>query len=111
MTEKQQQVIDRLRRDILLHDGLGSEHVEHHEYKRFEVKESETTPLVFVLSEVGRKGDEGTLAAITARTTRHICIYKGGGVRLLNAKARRGNRNLKNGLRGYWKAVHAVAGY
>ena len=111
MTKQQQRIIDRLKHDILLHDGLGVEHVEHHEYKRFEVRESETSSLVFVLTEVGRKGDEGTLAAITCRTTRHICIYKRGGTRLLNAKAKRGNRNLKNGLCGYWKAVHAVAGY
>ncbi len=86
MEKRQQETIEYLRREILLHDGLGKAHVAGYEYKEFEVRESESG-LVFVSTVVGRKGDEGTLATLV-RTRRHIAIGPKGGMQLLNGTRR-----------------------
>jgi len=104
MTTTQEKRIEELRQAILLSDGLGEAHVDGHEYKRFEVTDHECG-LVFVLAEVGRKDDEGTMASIYARTRRHICIGRRGGLKLLNA--RKGERGGRREPCGFWKVVHS----
>lgn len=90
MTPQQEKVLERLKRDILLHDGLGEKHVDNYEYKRWEVKEDIFTTfrgkkifLVFLSSEVGGKRDEGTLASVFCRTRRFLHIGMNGGVKSL----------------------------
>lgn len=87
MTAAQQRRVEWLRDEIIRHDGNG----ERYEYKLFDVEER--APLVFVLSEVGLKGDENTMASVFCRTRRHVAIGRCGGMRLLNAvkKNVRGN--------------------
>lgn len=68
-----------------------------YEVKRFDITEPENKGgAMFVLVETGMVGDEGTLAAIFARETRHIMVTKGGGTRLLNAADKRHSRGLWN---------------
>lgn len=52
-----------------------------YEFKRIEVTKPEDHRHVFLLTEVGLKGDEGTLASVFARTTRHYMIGPRGGLR------------------------------
>lgn len=88
MNAKQAEVISSFQHDILEHDGHSTSHIDgkpsQYEYKRFEVDECEGRNTVYLYTEVGRIGDEGTMAEALARTTRHIAIGKQGGVRLLN---------------------------
>jgi len=100
MTAKQRRVVEKLRYDILHHDGLGAQFVENHEYKRFDVEVKHGQ--VYLLTEVGRKNDEGTAAAILCRTRRHIAIGPRGALKLLNPK-REGHKPL----RGWFEVVHA----
>lgn len=88
MTKQQQQAVEWLRREILLNDGLGKNHVDRHEYKVFEVTAYEDIKTIFVFARVGRKNDEGTMAEVFARTTRHIAIGPRGGMQLLNSKGK-----------------------
>ena len=50
-----------------------------HEFKKFEVTESDFGP-VFLTIETGLKGDEGTLAEVYARDWCHLVIGKKGGI-------------------------------
>lgn len=79
MTAAQQRVVDLLRVEILKRHGSP----DRYEYKTFDVDDRGS--LVFVLAEVGLKGDEGTMASVFARTRRHVAIGKRDGMRLLNA--------------------------
>jgi len=85
MTPQQQKTIEWLRAEIMRVDGLGA-HQADHEYKEFKITEQPETGLVYLLTVVGQKDDEGTLAAVFARTRRHIKIGKRGSLQLLNAK-------------------------
>lgn len=84
MTEKQAKTVEWLRKEIIRHDGYGK-HADKYEYKTFEVEEI-GYGIVTVYSVVGLKGDEGTMAAILCRTTRHIAIGPRGGMKLLNSR-------------------------
>lgn len=109
MNRKQEQIIESLKRDILLHDGLGERFVEGYEYKKFEIEETNyNTVILFTI--VGSKADEGTLAEILCRTRRHIFIAKRGGIKIANVKSKKNGHTLKNWPRGYWNAVHSVTG-
>lgn len=100
MTTKQQHAVESLKRDILLHDGFGERHVTEYEYKQFDVTTTEQGGL-FLVAEVGRKNDEGTMASIIARTRRLIKIGNRGGCTLLNPKGRKP-------IAGYWHVVHEI---
>lgn len=80
MTRQQKRQVEYLRREIIEHDG----HSDDCEYKRFDVKIYDWGK-VSVISEVGRKSDEGTMAEVFGRTRRHIFIGKRGGMELVNA--------------------------
>ena len=79
MTMKQFYAVKNARRAILSHDG----HSDEYEYKRFEVQLLDWGA-VQIISEVGRKGDEGTAASIFARARRQIFVGKRGGLTLCN---------------------------
>lgn len=100
MNAVQQTTVDNLRRDILLHDGLGERFVSEYEYKQFEVTETKDTGTVFVYSEVGHKNDEHTLGSVLCRTIRHLAIGHKGGVRLLNPRGR------NSYITGYARAIY-----
>ncbi len=55
MNTRQQSAISYLKREILLHDGLGENHFSSYEYKQFAVTEHSDTGLVFLYTEVGLK--------------------------------------------------------
>ena len=120
MTKIQQRTIEALRKDILLHDGLGERFVEGYEYKTFEVKASEVGEIghkvVYLYTQVGSKTDEHTLGAIFCRTTRHIAIGPEGKCRLLNAarlnaKKEKVSIKSKKLTTGYAKVIYTMTGY
>lgn len=110
MNRKQEQIIERLKTAILLHDGLGQTHVDRYEYKKFEVEEKYN--LVFLLTEVGSKTDEGTWASLLCRTRRHILVGKKGGVRLLNAVSyhhgKKHSVHSKKTPQGWFQVIHSL---
>jgi hypothetical protein len=119
MNDTQLAVINRMHRDILAHDSHSTEttdRTEGYEYKKFEVCETtsevfpDAPPLVFLYTDVGRVGDEKTLAAVLCRTQRHISIGPKGGTRLLNAasatKYEKKRPYLTKAPEGYWNCVH-----
>lgn len=113
MTDRQLRTIERLIRDILLHDGLGAKFWREHEFKQLDVTQFKGGRYVYLTTEVGSKTDEGTMASILCRTRRNICIGPRGGVELLNARDMRcKNRHatLKRNPRGYWNAIHCLTG-
>jgi hypothetical protein len=108
-TKEQDKMIEVLRKQVLLHDGLGEKHVAGYEYKLFEVTYSDVAKIVFLRTEVGMKGDEGTMAAILARKHRHFAIGVKGGVELLNAISRSKTGKVKDiKVSGYPKVLWAL---
>jgi len=123
MTKAQIRMIELLREQILFNDGLGHQRTtenwdivttypfpgskkRNYEYKAFEVKlvdMSPRKPEVSLITEVGRVGDEGTMAEIYARNRRHIFIGPRGGVKLANA---RGKGSFKSWPRGIFNVVN-----
>jgi hypothetical protein len=99
MTPKQKHIIKKLKEDIIVRDGCGKRHCKDYEYKEFSLEDLGGTIRLF--SQVGLKNDEGTMASIYGRTTRHIFIRKGGGLELANAKD-------KNKSRGYFNVVYGT---
>jgi hypothetical protein len=99
MTEAQKREIEWLRTEILKHDGHRNERAE---YKRFEVRVDDVCgkPFVTVMTTVGNKNDEGTMAEVYARTSRVIKVGVRGGLRLLNP----GKFNKKTGRVDYSNA-------
>lgn len=98
MTKDQEKILERLRADILNHDGLGPRFVDDHEYKKWEVREHTSSirprTLVFLYAVVGRKGDEGTWNEVLGRTYRHIEIGPKGGVKALRGRKVSGYRKV-----------------
>lgn len=124
MTAKQKHFVEVLKREILACNSLGSP--DEYEYKKWEVSgpgpvvlsdgSSFESPLVFISCEVGRKGDEGTLASTFCRNRRHILITPRGGIELLNSayfvkkaggKLERVSRQGRK-PRGLWNAIHGL---
>lgn len=94
MTKQQENAVKRIRREVagrdfydinswsLPFDTAKQEEMiaaSDYEFKQFEVKETDYG-VVWVSTEVGLKGDEGTMASWLARTHRHIGIGKRGGL-------------------------------
>jgi len=77
-----------------------------YEVKRWAVTEpgegDYPSPIAFIIVETGMINDEGTLAALYCRTSRHIAVRAGGGLQLLNAENKRNSRGL-------WNVCHRVA--
>lgn len=98
-TKAQLAQVEWLREKVLLHDGYSDEY----EYKSFEVEERGFEgyrgykPFVIVSTQVGHKGDEGTMAQIFARTRRLIWIGPRGGMHLLNTKGATGRSGQATG--------------
>lgn len=84
MNKAQKKAIEWVRQEIeKLEITRMSRYGSEYEFKRFEITEQDG--YVFVISETGLVGDEGTMASIFARTKRHIMVGKRGRLRLLNA--------------------------
>lgn len=93
MTNAQKRAVERIRRD---HIRQAAGYGEDAEYKKFRVEDCGA--FVSVVSEVGGKNDEGTLAACICRDHRHIFIGRHGALTLVNAK---GGKKVK-GDRVFW---------
>ncbi len=107
MNQIQQQLVQKVKESILL-KHYGETFKDNYEIKTFEVTETHFSSyrgkektLVFIIVETGMKGDEGTMAAVFARTRRHLLIKERGGVELLNAK-------VKSKKHGWFNAYHAL---
>lgn len=83
LTRQQEKTLEWLKREILANDGLQSVS-NAYEYKQFEVKPVHRQ-VVCLITEVGRKNDEGTAAQLFGRTRRQIFIGPRGGCKLVNA--------------------------
>lgn len=95
ISRAQEKAIDFLFEEIVKADrfGLGAAH--NYEYKEFSFFIDDTggdVPRLSLLSEVGQKDDEGTLAATPCRTQRLIRIGRRGGLELANAKYKKYSR-------------------
>lgn len=109
MSPAQKRMVKFARKQILKNDSHGYE--QDHEYKRFDVKLLDWGK-VQILTEVGSKTDEGTMAQFLCRTRRHIFIGRKGGLTLCNparfVKDKDGNtkRTFK---KGYIKGSRALS--
>lgn len=109
MSPAQEEMIEFAKKQILVNDSNG--YPEAHEYKQFDVKLLNWGK-VQILTEVGSKTDEGTMAQIFCRTRRQIFIGRKGGLKLCNpakfVKDKEGNtkRVFK---RGYIKGPRALS--
>lgn len=101
LTKQQGEALNYLADEILEHDGLGPRHMDDYEYKSFEIRIDEVewrkAPMVFLRTEVGRKGDEGTMGELLGRTRRHIMVGPRGRMELLNGTAKVSGRKVT-----YW---------
>lgn len=80
-TASQETALEWLKGEILQHDGHGRTEGTY-EYKTWDlINEGH---YLLLTTEVGRKGDEGTMGAVLARTRRLIRIGRRGGLRLVN---------------------------
>lgn len=101
MTKQQEAMVNRIKKDIIRYDFTDSlkkgftVEESRYEFKTFEVEEH-AYGVVSVYSVVGLKGDEGTMAACFARTTRQIFIGKRGGVRTYTNTKKNGKAALTN---------------
>lgn len=87
MTRQQERMLERIKRKC--EDSLFFGGPEKYEFKQWEVKDYRS--FVSLVFETGRKGDEGTMAAIFARDRAHLFIGPRGGVTYPVS------RKLKNG--------------
>lgn len=78
MTNAQEKAIERIKHAVLVNDSFG----DGYEYKKFQITELDFA--VEVITEVGRIGDEGTIAALCCRSKRQIFIGPKGGLTLTN---------------------------
>lgn len=104
MNIAQRNVLVNLKRDILAHDRHG----ENYEYKRWDINDNQTH--VYLIATVGMKKDEGTMAEVFARTTRHICIGPNGGTKLLNTGKYRNSKihRVKTHAEGYNHVLYSL---
>lgn len=84
LTPSQERRLEQFAQVLLVNDGSRT-YKNDYEFKQWEVRQVPGRGgLVFLTSEVGNKGDDGTLLSVFGRTYRHIMISKGGGCELLN---------------------------
>lgn len=81
MTQAQLDQVEYIR-DFLIRKA--TEYGSDREYKRFEFQLLETGT-VSLIAEIGSPNDEGTLAGVFCRETRHLFIGRRGGLTLVNA--------------------------
>lgn len=99
MTKQQEMMVNRIKNDIIRHDFIDSHkkgftvEESRYEFKQFEVTEHDFGT-VSVYSVVGLKDDEGTMAALIARTYRQIFIGARGGVRCYDNQKKGGKAAL-----------------
>lgn len=99
MTASQAAAIEAIRERIIELRNRGF--AQNYEFKHFEVRQRQG--YVSLTVEIGRKGDEGTMASIYCRDRRIIAVGPRGGLELLNAKH-------KNASRGWFNAIHGLTG-
>lgn len=98
MTSKQEKMVNQIKKDIIRYDFTDSHNKDftlegsRYEFKEFKVEDH--GEFVSVYSVVGVKGDEGTMAAIIARTYRQIFIGKRGGVKTFDNQKKGGKAEL-----------------
>ena len=97
-TRSQEKALERLPDAIFRAHAYGDS--SKYEVKKHEVEDS-GHGTIFLTFEMGRIGDEGTLAEAFARDHRHIAIGRRGGLELLNAKR-------KGESKGWFNAVHGL---
>lgn len=78
MTKRQEVMIQKIKRYIEENDMFKNS--PDYEFKEFSVEETDYGTVI-VYSVTGMKNDEGTMASILCRNTRHIFIGKRGGLR------------------------------
>lgn len=78
MTRAQEAVVQKIKRYIEQNDMFKND--PSYEFKKFEIEDTDYG-VVIVYAVTGLKDDEGTMAAMLGRTTRHIFIGKRGGLR------------------------------
>lgn len=110
LSPQQAKMVERLKVAILARDSYDRPTI--HEFKRFELTRGTTTSsLVFLKTEVGRIGDEGTAGETYCRISRLIAITKLGGVSLLNGRISDREKKRKTyrspRVKGFWKVVHS----
>lgn len=94
MTDRQKQIIERLKRRIIENDIPDPKL---REVKKEEIKELECGLIHFYI-EIGITGDERTAASIFCRNRRHIIITKRGGIQLMNAKRKSLSRGFDHAI-------------
>lgn len=83
MTPSQAKAIERIKNNIVERDKrTGGGHI-----KKWEVTESPDTSLVFLVAELGRENDEGTMAEVFCRFRAHYAIYVRGRVKILSVES------------------------
>lgn len=95
-TRKQVDMIHYLAERIMDHDRLNTNN---YEFKEFKLTYGFGRHL-FLIATVGRKDDEGTMAAILCRNHRHLIIGVKGGIKSLTAPKGK-NLGLFNALIHY----------
>lgn len=76
MTKAQEIAIERIRKAA--ENMHGKKYADEYEFKKWEIIENEY--FVSLVLEVGRKNDEGTMAAVLCRDHIHLFIGKRGGI-------------------------------
>ncbi|MDR0818764.1 MAG: hypothetical protein LBN43_04240 [Oscillospiraceae bacterium] len=92
MTKWQEQEVRRIRKYIEDRDLYNSPK---YEFKEYKVTETDYGTVI-LYSVTGLVGDEGTMAAVLARTTRHIFIGPKGGLRCF-ARGKNGKSKILTG--------------
>lgn len=93
ITPSQQATVDFLRENHLRVRSLTGQF----EVKEFEVELRDSGD-VMVVSEIGRKDDEGTALVLFGRDRRYFLVGRNGGVQLLNAEKKSKSRGRRNAL-------------
>lgn len=89
LTPSQSQCLNNMHRRILEQDSLLAKYMDNYEYKEVGLKRGYGKH-VFWNTTVGRKEDDGTMAAIICRDHRHMVVGPRGGLRsLVGPKSKR----------------------
>ena len=97
-TAAQSKAIERIKAAVADRNSYGDP--ANYEFKKVEVKDLDWGA-VSMVTEFGRKGDEGTYAALICRDYRHFFIGPKGGITMVSAK----DGKKRTGL---WESVHCL---